>query len=220
VTALVDVIRFFRVVPPIPPLMVTTFAAITVVSIGAVLVDASYAAGTVTAVMVLQLFAASSGFAGHARRGYFDLLLTRGDPRVAIGAGHWLLSAAPGLASWAAIGAVEAVVSGGRPGVVAASGSVAAMVAVSTTPWALTVALPRFAAAIGWITVVVMSAALHPSLAAPDTLANFIYPLRMIGHDVAAAPAAAMPTVAFGMVSLALALVWIHRTGVPLEAAQ
>src|SRR4029434_11222861 len=93
-------IRFFRVVPPVPPMMTGTFLVLTLASAAVVVANPVRAPGTLVPVLLLQVFAAASGFALPARRGHFDLLLTRGSSRTLIALVHWAMSIAPGLASW------------------------------------------------------------------------------------------------------------------------
>jgi len=215
-----ELVRFFRVVPPVPSLMVVTFFVVTIVSVVAVAIDRSLVAGMLNAVLVVQVFAVSSGFVGHARRGHYDLLLTRGDDRVAVALVHWALSAAPGLASWLSVAAAEALTSLGHAGVAVASGSIVAVVVVSTAPWAFTAFLPRFAAAIGWLAVFAVGVGVQSSLPVALPLVNLVYPLAMVGVDVRAHAGAAALPLAVALVSMGAALFAIRRVSIPLEGAQ
>jgi hypothetical protein len=215
-----ELFRFFRVVPPVPSLMVVTFLAVTIVSVVAIAIDRSLVAGMLKAVLVVQVFAVSSGFVGHARRGHYDLLLTRGDDRVAVALVHWALSAAPGLASWLSVAAAEAVISFGDAGISVASGSIVAVVVVSTAPWALTAFLPRFAAAIGWLAVFAVGVAVRSSLPVALPLVTLVYPLAMVGVDVRSQIAAAALPLGMALVSVGGALFAIRRVSIPLEGAQ
>ena len=67
--------RFFLVVPPMPLLMIGAFAVITVAIAAVVVLNPSRATGALTPILLLQLFACSSGFDVPARRGHYDLLL-------------------------------------------------------------------------------------------------------------------------------------------------
>jgi hypothetical protein len=214
-----ELVRFFRVVPPVPPLMVTTFIVVSAISVGAVAVDPRYAPGTLDAVILLQLFAVSSGFSGNARRGYYDLLLTRGQRRILIAVVHWALSVAPGLLSWAVLAVAEMTLTGGSSAVGVAPGTLVALVVTSTIGWAITVPLPRFAGAIGWVITVAMAAALCPEHGVPAALTNMVYPLAMVGRR--ALPAVSvLPAVTASAISMVAALGWIERVDLPLEASQ
>jgi hypothetical protein len=214
-----ELVRFFRVVPPVPPLMVTTFIVVAAVSVAAIAVDARYASGTVDAVIVLQLFAVSSGFAGNARRGYYDLLLTRGEHRVVVAMVHWALSAAPGVTTWAVVAMAEATLTAGASTIGFAAGTILALAATSTIGWAVTVPLPRFAGAIGWVVTVAMAAALRPAAGAPEAVTNVIFPLTMVGRPVVSL-AGTLPVAIVSAATMAGALVWVERVDVRLEAAQ
>jgi len=215
-----ELVRFFRVVPPVPSLMVVTFLVVTIVSVAAIAIDRSLVAGMLKAVLVVQLFAVSSGFVGHARRGHYDLLLTRGEGRMAIALVHWALSAAPGLASWLSVAAAESVISLGHARVSMASGSIVAVVIVSTTPWAFTTFLPRFAAAIGWLAVFAVCAAVQSSLSVALPLVTLVYPLALVGVDIRSQLGAVAVPLAVALVSAGAALFAIRRISIPLDGAQ
>jgi hypothetical protein len=226
-------VRFFRVVPPVARLMVLSFACVAAVAAAALASDPGRGARAVIPIVVLQLFAVSAGFAVSARRGYYDLLLTSGTGRVRTALVHWVMSMAPGVVSWVALGLFEAAVSGNHHGIMA-SGTAAAMFVVSTVPWALTVALPRFAGAIGWMLLCVMAVTLTPigdqggaawraSLEDQSwtaAAAFLLFPIRLVGEDVLNRLGTVTPGMAFAAAAMAMALIWIHRTNLPLEAAQ
>ena len=159
--------RFFLVVPPMPRLMVGALLVVTVVSAVVILVEPSRSAGALTPILLLQLFACSSGFDVPARRGHYDLLLTRGEARRRVIVTHWAASALPGVLCWLLLAIVGYTVNrGGSRAALLSAGTLAAVILVSTIPWATTVRLPRFSGAIGWLLIVAML-----SLAAPNMLA-------------------------------------------------
>lgn len=215
-----ELVRFFRVVPPVPSLMVVTFLVVTIVSVTAIAIDRSLVAGMLKAVLVVQLFAVSSGFVGHARRGHYDLLLTRGDDRVAVALVHWALSAAPGLASWLSVVAAESVISLGHARVSVASGSIVAVVIVSTAPWAFTAFLPRFAAAIGWLALFAVGVAVRSSLPVALPVVTLVYPLTLVGVDVRSHLGAAALPLGVALGAMGATLFAIRRVSIPLEGAQ
>jgi hypothetical protein len=151
-------VRFFHVVSPVPPLMTGSFVILTLTAAAAMLADMDRAAGALVPVLLLQVLAASSGFAVPARRGHYDLLLTRERSRTRIAVAHWAASIMPGLASWFALALLEVIVSAGSHSSLFANGTCAAVFLVSTLPWATTIALPRFSGGIGWILVAVTTA--------------------------------------------------------------
>src|SRR5687768_3803001 len=110
---LIYLVRFFHIVSPMPPLMGVTFVVTTTVSDAGVAVDPDRVQQALTPLLMLQLFACSSGFLIPARRGHFDLLLTAGESRLRIAAVHWFMSVLPGLACWFVVGLCEAVATRG-----------------------------------------------------------------------------------------------------------
>ena len=228
-----SLVRFFVAAPPVSPMLAATFAVIVLVAATVLAMEPSRGQTVVLPVLVLQLFAAASGFGGPARRGYYDLLLTSGAGRGRVAVAHWLASVAPGVCSWFAVAALERVLIGSR-GAVLASGTCAAMFLLSTLPWALSVNLPRFSASVGWLLVAVMGATLVPgpdlqrwdgalsgSGAIPASAAILVYPVAIVGHDLRLSdlPIVA-PALVVGAAALGAACWWIARADFPLEASQ
>jgi hypothetical protein len=228
-------IRFFHVVPPVPPLMGGTFAVITLISAAAVVSNPARAAGALAPILLLQLFAASSGFALPARRGHYDLLLTRGGSRARVALAHWLASIAPGIASWLLLAVVELATNHGTRATLLTSGTGAAVFLISTAPWVLTVALPRFSGGVGWLLVLVtvvmtFSAGLADDWAVRSTRLDalpwaagvfLLYPLGAVGQQLSPLQALAVsPALALAIALMVVACKWAARADVPLEAAQ
>jgi len=228
-TALVRALKFFTVVPPLPRLMVYSFMIVTVASAVSMSLDASRTPIASVPILVLQVFATSTGFTAHARRGHYDVLLTEGIGRLRTALTHWLMSSAPGLASWVVVAIAEWTIAGTTNAL--ATGSITALVAVSTIPWGTTVALPRFSGAIGWMLLCVMAATLTPHGITFDqdygaigpgwlsVLGTMVFPVGLVGADVQSVVALALPLMV-SAVSMMAALIWIARTPLPLEAAQ
>jgi hypothetical protein len=228
-------VRFFHVVPPVPSMMKGTFAVLTLASAVAIVTDAGTATGALVPVLLLQAFAASSGFTLPARRGHYDLLFTRGNSRTSIALVHWASSIATGIGSWLVLAALELVVSTGARATLLASGSCAAVFLASTLPWATSVALPRFSGGIGWLLLAVTLATTFssPVLGAWDATSTriedlawpawslFVYPVAAVGHRLARAQLmAAVPAIALAICAMVIACRWIAERDVPLEAAQ
>lgn len=228
-------IRFFHVVPPVPPMMTGTFVVLTLLSAAAIVANPVRAPGALVPVLLLQMFAASSGFALPARRGHFDLLLTRGSSRTLIALVHWTMSIAPGVASWLVLAVVEAGARGGDTATLLATGTCAVVFVVSTLPWALTVPLPRFSGAIGWMLISVTAATTFSGGMTGQWRASstrieevawaastfLIYPIGAIGQPLAGAQLmAAVPALIAASGAMTAACRWIARSDVPLEAAQ
>ena len=225
-------LRFFRVASPLPGLVVWTFGAIVAAASAVVLIAPDRTAGALAPVIVLQMFAASSGFAVPARRGHYDLLLTRTGGRISIALAHWVSSIAPGVAGWLIVSSVEALATG-APSVAMASGTCAAMIVVSTTPWAATIALPRFSGGIGWLlTLSVVAITLSPDGDASllrtldpygfDAVTAFlVYPLAAVGRPLSSRELLIVsPALGLAAVSMVAACQWVRRATFPLEAAQ
>ena|SRR5688572_6804961 len=232
---LVYMIRFFSIVTPIPPLMAPALMAVAGVATALIVLDGGRSAAALTPLLLLQLFAASSGFMVPARRGHYDLLLTGGYGRVRIAATHWAASILPGIAMWLGVGTIGIAAADGPGGSVLSSGSAVALTLVSTVPWAATIALPRFTAAIAWLLMLATAAAVFPAdrahavldpLDSPSSwltasLAVTLYPVALVGQDLTGARAAlAIPAVIVAAGSMVAAFVWIGRRDIPLEAAQ
>jgi hypothetical protein len=205
--------RFFIVVPVVPPAMVLAFALATTVGIGAMMIDTRHSLSITAPVLLLQLFAASSGFMVPARRGYYDLLLTRGDGRLEIAAMHWAMSVGPGILSWAILAATERMFGGTS---LTASGTLLALLVVSTMPWSLTVPLPRLTGAIVWLLVFALAAAALPRR--HTSPASLLLPWALL--EVAPHPVAAAIVAICIAGSMVAALVWIRQIDVPLESGQ
>jgi hypothetical protein len=228
-------LRFFHVVAPVPRLMLATFAAVTIAAAVLTLVQPAKAADAVAPLLLLQLFAASSGFSLPARRGHYDLILTAGESRVRIAAAHWMMSIAPGIASWLLLGAVEiARVGPGRASTIT-SGSCAAFILMSTIPWATSASLPRFAAAIGWqllLSLLIVSLSADTALRLFGSMeggrawieamvAVLVYPPVLVGESIASARGLiVIPSLLVSAAAMACALMTIDRQDIPLEGAQ
>ncbi len=223
-------LRFFLVVSPVPRLMLWAYAVITAAACVTVAVHPAQAREALMPILLLQAFASSTGFRASARRGYYDLLLTRSGNRIGTALVQWLASATPCAIAWFAVALVERVV--GAAPVAATSGSVVAAALVTLLAWTISVPFPRFAGAIGWLLVAVMtnnlvvdspgwdSSAADADGAAASALRVVILPALLVGYDVSAAPrvvASAVTVVAAGAVSV---LLWIDRMDIPLEASQ
>lgn len=227
--------RFFAVVPPMPLLMIGAFGVVTTVIIVLIAFDPSRAPQALTPILLLQLFACSSGFDVPARRGHYDLLLTHAGSRRLVLLGHWAASACPGVICWLALAAICLVVVGRDAGGLFTTGSMAAVCLVSTIPWAVTLRLPRFSGAIGWLLVVAVLSLVAPEAflvgAGPSSAdwqswleiawAMLVYPPVLVGRDLHGGEAlAAAPALLVAIAAPAIGLVCAQARDIPLEAAQ
>jgi hypothetical protein len=227
-------LRFFWTVSPLPPLMPAACVAVTLVGAVQIVLDPHRAAGALVPLLLLLLFAASSGFAVPARRGHYDFILATGTSRVWIATAHWLMSILPGLGGWATLAGAELVMTRGGAATTASSGSLAALAVISTLPWALTVSLPRFAAAIGWLLALALVTG-NPYgrfLSQPlenagegwwmeTAIATLLYPPLLLGESVAGAHSlVVLPVLLVSVGAMAYAFAWVDRQDIPLETAQ
>lgn len=226
-------VRFFRVVSPLSGLVVWTFGVLVAAAACIVIVTPERTAGALAPLLLLQMFAASSGFALPARRGHYDVLLTRTGRRTSIALAHWVTSIAPGIASWLIVASIESLTSG-RASAALASGTCVAVLLVSTIPWAITVALPRFSGGIGWLLVLTIAGVtfspegsgwlnVHesPAHSMAAAWAYLLYPMAVVGRHLSGDDALIVVS-AFGLALITMvgACVWVQRESFPLEAAQ
>ena len=227
------IVRFFQIVSPVPPLMIAAFVATTAAAAGIITLHPDRTKSAMTPLLVLQLFACSSGFMIPARRGHYDLLLTAGESRERIATVHWMMSALPGSLAWAVVGAIDLAARRGAHGVLS-SGSLAAVGLVSTLPWATGIALPRFAGAIGWLVTLAivggtvpdgLDSRLFTSIGGGSdlhaTLAVLLFPPLLVGEDIVGPKGwIAIPALVIAAASVIYAFSWIGRHDIALEAAQ
>ena len=228
--------RFFLVVPPMPRLMVGALVVVSCMSAVVILVEPSRAAGALTPILLLQLFACASGFDVPARRGHYDLLLTHGEARRRIIVAHWVASALPGVFCWLLLGIVGYTANSGHSRTVLFNGgTLSAVFLVSTIPWATTVRLPRFSGAIGWLLILAMLSLAAPGMLVADlstsiggwkewvrvAWAVLVYPPLLVGQRLDGRETlVVVPGVLFAIVGLLTAFWSVDRRDIPLEAAQ
>jgi hypothetical protein len=226
-------LRFFRVVMPLPAIVLWTFGVLVAAASATIAVSPARTSGALAPVLLMQMFAASSGFAVPARRGHYDLLLTRTGNRLSIAVAHWVTSIVPGLSSWLIVAGVEALITG-QAAICLASGTCVAFALVSTIPWAVTITLPRFSGGIGWLLVLTMAGiTFSPDgsewLATPgrsttplaSAWALLVYPLTNVGRHLSAHDLMLLsPALVLVVASMGIACVWVARATFPLEAAQ
>ena len=226
-------VRFFRVVPLHSTYMLVGLAALGVFGLVTLSLDPGSGMDVTVPVLLLQAFAVSSGFAVPARRGNFDLLLTGGATRRSVALVHWAMSAAPGILVWLFLAGVEWAVAG-RPGAALSNGTIAALFLISTLGWAVTVPLPRMSGGVVWLValviVVAASEGWQQSLqritqggAGNMELAVvfLICPWLLVGNTLAYAQfPGVLPGLALAATAMAVAVAWINRADIALEAAQ
>lgn len=165
--------------------------------------------------LVVQMFLASTGFVSRAFAGHFDTVLVAGRSRRSAALAHWAVSIAPGVAGWMVL-AVSALALGGAHAVSAICGRrFIALVIVSNIAWIAGFRLPRGAAGVLWLTLLVaillqqnlraLSMTINPAFSAWgwDVLVLLVCPFVLIG-DKPAVPSAVLG----GAAALSCLAVW------------
>lgn len=107
----------------------------------------------VVGILLVQLFAASTGFSGRASRGFYDPVLTSGVSRAEVAFLHFAVSAGPGAAAWLVVGLAQALRAGSvHVGALRPAGLVGLLL-VSSVSWASTLSLPAFSGGGAWLVV-------------------------------------------------------------------
>ena len=149
-------LRFLYVISPPATWMYAAFAASVLMGSATLWLNPTDVDSAFGSILLLQMFSASSGFAGSAARGYFDPILAGGRSRSRIAMGSLVASTAPGGAAWLLIVLVAAVM--GRAGAALTPHRFVALILVSTIAWAGGLALPRMAAGGLWAFVLLTAA--------------------------------------------------------------
>ena len=210
--------RYFRVVSPVPGLLTASFAVATMTGLVVAVTMPARAATAAVPLLLLQAFSASTGFSAPARRGHFDLLLTRGEPRMRIAIVQWLTAIAPGVVSWILLALAAVVTAPESSATLLRSGTATAMLLVSTVPWAVTVSLPRFSGAIGWLLLISVGTVAADRW--PAAVRDLVFPVGLMGQAIGYRWDVVLPAIVLSAGSVATALIWVHRRDIPLEAGQ
>jgi len=109
--------------------------------------------------LLLQMFAASTGFSQRAKRGHFDPVLAGADSRVAVAVAHAAISAMPGMLIWCACGLIDILTRPTHWPTAATIAGATAIFYVSAAAWASTLKLPRHAAGMLWVVLLFVLAA-------------------------------------------------------------
>ena len=205
-------LRFFMVVALVPRTLIATIGAACAAGCIAIAVNVHHAMSAAAPLLLLQIFATSSGFIIPARRGHYDLLLTCGARRPTIALVHWLVSSAPGVCAWGVLAAAE--LTAGQD-TLTTSGTIAAVFLVSTVPWALNVPLPRLSGAIAWMLCFVIATVVSGQTVSET---GSLLPWGLVGARLSAIDAFLLFMV--GAIGIGAAVVWIERSNIPLENGQ
>ena len=148
--------RYFLVVGLHPRYALFALAAILVVGAVTVWLDPRELDSGLGMILLAQMFLASTGFVARARQGHFDPLLAGPWSRVRVAIAHWVVSIAPGVVAWLVL--VSAASLAGTPTVWSAVAGfrAAALVMVSALSWAIGFWLPRGAAGMLWMALLMV----------------------------------------------------------------
>jgi hypothetical protein len=141
-------LRFLLVVSPPAMWMYVAFAASVLMGAATLWLNPKDVDSAFGSILLLQMFSASSGFAGSAAHGYFDPILASGRSRNRIAMGSLVASTVPGIAAWLIIVLIAAAL--GQAGTALRLHRFVALILVSTIAWAGGLALPRMAAGGLW----------------------------------------------------------------------
>ena len=114
------------------------------------LVDPGASDWVLASIALLQLFASSTGFTGHATRGHYDPVLL-GRSRVSAALAHFVVSAAPGAVAWIACGTAQALAARSAAVPAFLPAGWAALLLVSAIPWAGSVRAAPFLGGALWL---------------------------------------------------------------------
>ena len=203
-------LRYFQIVPVVPPLFNVAFAIAVAAAALRLMADVSAAVDALTPLLLLQFFVASSGFRFAACRGYYDLLLTSATPRWQIAVAHCLVSILPGIVSWACVGVFEAAANRGEASVSVAFGTCAAFIGASLVAWSVAAFSSRTATTVIWLLMLTIPA-----------FARVASPVQLLGTTWATANRLMLAIgCATAVVAFTAALISVVRGSAPLEAAQ
>jgi hypothetical protein len=161
------VVKFFLVLRPYPTYGLVVLAVVVVLAVTAIELNPAELDSGLGLILFVQMFLASSGFLGTARRGHFDPMLGYGASRTGAMAAQWCASIAPGALAWAIV-STTAWVSGSEAALSALAGArLLAFFIVCAVAWAAGFVLPRGGAGALWMGVLVLLLLRHAELLTP-----------------------------------------------------
>ena len=173
-------LRYFLAIGLHPGYALVVLGSIVAVGLVTVKLQPAELDGALGMVLFAQMFLAATGFVSRARQGHFDPLLVRPANRIWIVAAHWLASILPGLAAWLLLTAVASM-AGAPQALSAIAGSRAAgFLIVSAIGWGAGFWLPRGAAGMLWMALLIVLVLQRAELLAVP--AGSGWPLTLIIH--------------------------------------
>lgn len=219
-------VRYLAVIGIHPLYAMVAMAAITGLGLVTVWLDAAELDSGLGMILLAQMFLASSGFVVRARQGHLDPLLTNRPDRTHIVVLHWVLSVAPGVLAWSIVAGAGLFL--GSPAATSAlvGKRSAGLVVVSSLAWAVGFALPRGAAGMLWMALLLAVLTqrvelLADAAAAPVPITVFrhaltlmLCPFLLMGNHPAVAPGAI--GVALLLSFVLLLVVWRRAGGLDI----
>jgi hypothetical protein len=145
-------LRYFTAVSPPSPPLVAVLGILATVAAALEILDRGSSDWVLASVVLMQLFASSTGFRRHATRGYFDPILL-GTSRARVALAHLTVSATPGFLAWTAAGIAEAVAARSLSVPAFRPAGWAALLLASAVPWAASVRTAPFLGGTLWLVV-------------------------------------------------------------------
>ena len=211
-------VKFFAVVTPRPPYSIALLSVVTIYGIVLTRASRDELDSGLGIVLFVQMFLASSGFAAAARRGHYDPLLIHGRSRVAAIAAEWCATMVPGAIAWTLL-ALAGFLNGSPAAISALAGTrLIAFFIVSALASSMGFVLPRGAAGVLWMAVLMVLLVRHvemftPLTAAPSTFvvlrgagALLVCPFLLLGTQ--GHPGLLAQLVAAGAASTVLVTTW------------
>jgi hypothetical protein len=222
--------RFFAAAAPTPASLTVVLAILALGAAGLEAVSDGSSDWVLASILLVQLFACSSGFTRHASRGYYDPVLV-GRTRLHVGLAHFAVTALPGSVAWIAAGIAEGIAAGSLSVPAMRPAGWVALFLVSAIPWAVNLRFAPFVAGSLWLLVtasLLLSGRLFRTLAIlhADRAWARSHGLGAIGLGLAfpaAVPSIAWPPfvlVALAVISaaaLAGGVALLHRASFPLS---
>ena len=215
----INAVRYLAGIGIHPLYAVVALAGIAVLGLVTLWLNAAELDSGLGMILFAQMFLASSGFVARARRGHLDPLLSSTRDRIPVVISHWALSVAPGVIAWGVV-AGAAFMLGSPAATSALIGSRAAgLLVVSSMAWVLGFLLPRGAAGMLWMAVL-LAVLLQRTELLPDpspapagagtafrhALTLMLCPFLFVGNHPAVAPGARCAALLMSFVLLLL--VW------------
>ena len=127
-----------------------TFGLLAAVGIAIEFVNPGSSDFATASILLVQLFAVSTGFNRFASRGYYDPVLVTSS-RATVAFTHFLVAVLPGFLAWTLVGLAEATQAGSLGVLAFRPAALTSLLLVSTVPWAISLRLPPLSGGAIWL---------------------------------------------------------------------